>query len=234
MGITGAGGAITAIPLFQIFVNSTLKEATVLSLITVFFGTVVNLLSRMREVNWRIALGLTLSGTVANYLSLPLKTKMPESVIVILLIMIGLFSISSIWRSPKSGENATKETNFVTVILIGLFLGLITTLTGLGGGVLLIPLLLRVFGMSYEEALPTSLGSIMLISLSALFFQGEKALELIKVEEILYLGAGALAAFATLKLILRYFSPAQVLKLRKLVFSMATLISLIIVIFKAT
>ncbi len=233
MGITGAGGAIIAIPLFQLLLNSTLKEATALSLITVFFGTSVNLFSRMREVKWKIALGLTVSGTVSNYLTLPLKTKMPESFIAILLVMIGIFSISSVWRSPKSDGNKLKKINFSIILLVGLFLGLITTLTGLGGGVLLIPFLLRVFAMSYEEALPTSLASIMFISLSALFFQGERVLELIKLSEVLYLGAGALVAFVTLKFILRAFSPTQVLKLRKLVFSFATLTSLTIVIIKA-
>lgn len=233
MGITGAGGAIISIPLFQILVNATLKEATVLSLFTVLLGTGVNLLNRLSDVKWKIAFGLFFTGTIANYLTLPLKTLMPESIIAVLLVIIGLCSILSVWRSELSPMENISETNFATILLTGFLLGLVTTLTGLGGGVILIPILLRVFKMSYEKALPTSLASIMLISLSALIFQFKTAFELIEGKEILYLGSGSFVAFVTLKFILNSFSADQVLKLRKIVFTVATLISLSIVIIKA-
>lgn len=233
MGITGAGGAIISIPLFQLSMNATLKEATVLSLFTVLLGTGSNLLNRLSDVKWKLAFGLFFSGTIANFLTLPLKTLIPESIIAVLLVIIGLYSISSVWSSDFSKKESASETNLGIILLVGLLLGLVTTLTGLGGGVLLIPLLLRVFKMNYEKAIPTSLASILLISLSSLILQLEIALSLIQGIEILYLGAGSLVALVTLRLILNFLSPTQLLKLRKIVFSLATLISLIIVIIKA-
>lgn len=232
MGITGAGGAIIAIPLFQLLLESTLKEATVLSLISVLLGTGVNLLGKTREVKWKIAFGLAIPGAVANILTMPLKTKMPEVIIAILLVLIGVFSIWSVWKSPAGRDHEENDTHAFIIILIGLFLGVVTTLTGLGGGVLLIPLLLKVFGMSYEDALPTSLSSIMLISLSALLIQGEKVLGLIDMKDILLIGTGALAAYGALTFLLKKVTDVRKLKIRQYVFSTATVVSLIIVIAK--
>lgn len=232
MGITGAGGAIIAIPLFQILLHSTMKEATVLSLIAVLFGTIVNLVGRVGEVKWKIALGFAIFGSLANFLTLPLKQKIPEAFIAILLLMIGSFSIWSVWKSKKVVQVSTKNVSLLKIAIIGLLLGVITTLTGLGGGVVLIPILLKLFGMTYEEALPTSLSTITLISLSALILQGNKTIELISMTEITLIGLGALAGYGILTFSLKTMNNDKKLKLRKIVFSIATLLSLVIVAMK--
>lgn len=232
MGVTGAGGAIIAIPLFQLLLNSTIKEATILSLIAVLFGTMVNLIGRTGEVKWRIAAGFAFFGTVSNYLTIPLKMIVSETFIAILLMMIGIFSIWSVWRAKGTFNSPDKKVNIFKIVIIGLMLGLVTTLTGLGGGVLLIPILLKVFGMSYEEALPTSLSTIMLISFSALMFQGYKANELISILDIFLLGLGAMIGFVLLKVALKSLDDAKKLRLRKIVFTVATFASLIIVFVK--
>ena len=232
MGITGAGGAIIAIPLFQIFLHSTMKEATVLSLIAVLFGTLVNLFGRVGEVKWKIAAGFAIFGSLANYLTLPLKQKVPEAFIAVLLMMIGTFSIWSVWKSKKEIQASSNRVSIFKVAFIGLLLGVITTLTGLGGGVVLIPILLRLFGMTYEEALPTSLSTITLISLSALILQGNKTIELITFTEISLIGLGALTGYGILTLSLKSMDNDKKLKLRKIVFSIATLLSLVIVAMK--
>lgn len=232
MGITGAGGAIIAIPLFQVLLGSTIKEATILSLIAVLFGTVVNLVGRTGEVKWKIAAGFAIFGTISNYLTIPLKMRISETFIAMSLVGIGLFSLWSVWKSQKALSRAFLKVSIIKIALIGLLLGLVTTLTGLGGGVLLIPILLRVFGMTYEEALPTSLTTIFLISFSALIFQGPKTIELINASDILLIGLGALVGFGSLKYSLKSINENKKLLLRKIVFSVATLVSLIIVLIK--
>lgn len=233
MGVTGAGGAIIAIPLFQLLNGSTLKEATVLSLITVLMGTGINLASHFKNVKWNLALSLAISGTVANYLSLPIKTFIPEAIIVLLLVTIGVFSIWSVWKSsPEKTQSEKNQIHPLIIILTGFFLGLITTLTGLGGGVLLIPLLLHIFRMDYEEAIPTSLSSIFLISFSSLLIQGAKTLELMRLSDFFLITTGGIIAFICLNLFLKKMSKTRKLKLRKYVFTIATITSLIIVILK--
>lgn len=86
--------------------------------------------------------------------------------------------------------------------------------------------------MTYEEALPTSLSTITFISLSALILQGNKTIELITLTEISLIGLGALTGYGILTLSLKSMDNDKKLKLRKIVFSIATLLSLVIVAMK--
>lgn len=232
MGITGAGGAIIAIPLFQSLVGVSLKDASVLSLIAVILGTLINLAGNFKSVKWKMAGGFAIFGTVANYISIPLKDKTHEMLIATLLIGIGLFSLWSVWRSKVQTDVREVQIKYLPVVLVGLLLGIITTLTGLGGGVLLIPILLNFFKMNYEEALPTSLGTIFLISLSSLLFQINLASKLIHISDFILLSGGVLLSFLLLKAGLKYLNDKKRLLLRKTVFSLATIASLISIVIK--
>lgn len=232
MGLTGAGGAMISIPLFIGLLNTSLKEATVLSLIAVIFGTLVNLLGQISEIHKNIIFPLATAGILANYLSLPLKTKTPEAIIATLLTIIGVYSIWGVWSNKTSSTPADEKKVIFKALIAGALLGVITTLTGLGGGVILVPILISLFGKSYEEALPTSLGSILIISLSAFYFQWETASSLISASNLALLGTGAVLSYVLLYLILKNISKEKVLRMRKLVFTAVTVYSVVTVIIK--
>ena len=233
MGLTGAGGALIAIPLFMNLLEASLKEATVLSLVAVVFGTSVNLLGQFSRVNKKIALTLGAAGAVSNYLTLPLKTGTPEVVIAGLLTLIGVFSVTSVWRRKDQSHGQSDESPAVAkALMAGTFLGLITTLTGLGGGVLLLPILLKVFKKTYQEALPTSLATILLISLTSFIFQSKTALNLMTYDQLALIGGGALASYFMLKLFLRKLEERMLLLIRQIVFTVVTVYSVLSVIVK--
>jgi len=117
--------------------------------------------------------------------------------------------------------------------VFGLFLGLITTLTGLGGGVLLVPILMRFFGKTYEESLPTSLATILFISSISFFLQIHAALELISYSELSFLAAGAICAFLVLRFSLKFIKPENRDFLRKVVFTVVTIYSISSVLMKS-
>lgn len=233
MGITGAGGAIMAIPLFQLFLGFSLKEATLLSLVTVIAGTALNLIQRLRDVNWKIVSGLAGTGIISTFLFSSLKQSLSDTVILILLLIIGLFSVSRVWKTQREEQKKQTSPGFFLIILIGLLLGFITSLTGLGGGVLLIPILLSVFGMNYPDALPTSLATIMLVSLSALMVQYQLTMSLLQLQDILSIFLGVVIAVITVMGIMNLFTEDQRLQTRKIVFSFATIISLGIMMMKS-
>ena len=191
MGLTGGGGAMISIPLFISLLDTSLKDATVLSLVAVVFGTAVNLFGQISKVNRRIAISLSGAGAVTNYLSLPLKSETSEIVIASLLSVIGIYSIASVWGRSNVSSKVAEDTKVVfKALLAGAFLGLITTLTGLGGGVFLVPVLIKFFGKSYQEALPTSLATILLISMTSFIFQSKTALSLISFSQLAMIGGG--------------------------------------------
>lgn len=233
MGITGAGGAMISIPLFINLTGTSLKEATVLSLVAVVFGTAVNLIGRVFEVNKKIAISMSVAGAISNYYSLPLKEIVSEIFIAALLTVIGVYSIWSVWSGKRNTQTLKEENNVLSkAVIAGAFLGLMTTLTGLGGGVILVPILINVFGKTYEEALPTSLGTILLISLTAFIFQFKTAFFLISFTQLALLAAGALIAYGLLKVLLKKMTETKLLLLRRTVFTTVTIYSVVSVIIK--
>lgn len=232
MGLTGAGGALISIPLFLGLLDSSLKEATVLSLLAVILGTSVNLFGIMAQVNKRIVMAFSFFGVTASFFAAGWKNLLPDLIVAGLLFGIALFSLWSIWNKKDHHESEAQE-SFLLLTLTGLFLGAVTTFTGLGGGVLLIPILIKFFGKTYEEALPTSLGSILFISLGSFIFQFDMVSELISVKEIGLMLLGSVASYFALKYSLKTISEKTVLYLRKIVFSLVTIYAIGSVILKA-
>lgn len=234
MGLTGAGGAMISIPLFIHFLNTSLKEATVLSLVAVVLGTATNLLGQVSKANKQIIISFSLAGALTNYLSLPLKAKTPDGLIAGILTCIGIYSIWSVWKKKKELFSQEKKSMVIPkALMAGSLVGLLTTLTGLGGGVILIPILINFFGNSYDKALPTSLGTILLISLTSFIFQSTTAFELIALNQLSLMAAGAIAAYILLKLLIKRVEDQKILLIRKFVFTAVTIYSIISVIYKA-
>ena len=233
MGLTGAGGALISIPLFMNLLGTSLKEATVLSLVAVVFGTAVNLLGQISKVNKKIVIILSTAGAVSNYVTLPLKSGTPEVVIAGLLTVIGIFSVMSVWSKNKNNIVEKEETYVAQkALLAGTLLGFITTLTGLGGGVILVPILIKIFGKKYQEALPTSLATILLISLTSFIFQLKTAMSLITYYQLAFIGGGAVMSYFTLKLLLSKIKEAGLLQIRRVIFTLVSAYSVLSVIIK--
>jgi uncharacterized protein len=226
MGLTGAGGALISIPLFIHLLGVGLKEATVLSLLAVIIGTLTNVLGLLKKVDYRTVTSFVLFGAIGNWASLPLKLLVPDLAIAGLLTAIAAYSLFSIWRKRKPAS-AINSAGIVKSALTGLFLGVITTLTGLGGGVLLVPILMQLFGKTYEEALPTSLATILLISSISFLLQLRVAPSLIGPAEVAPIAAGAIVAFLGLRLALRPLSTETIDLVRKIVFSGVTVYSIV-------
>ncbi len=233
MGMTGAGGALISIPLFLHLLGVTVKEATVLSLIAVILGTSVNLVGKKIKPDKKIVLPLVIFGTMANYASLPLKSMLPDMAIAALLFLIGVYSIWSVWFPNKKRAEKKASPGLVKTALIGIGLGIITTLTGLGGGVLLVPILINFFSKNYEDALPTSLLTILLISFISFLTQIETGLQLISLLEIAKLATGAMAAFLVLNIVLKKLNKEKLDLARKLIFTAVTVFSVVSVILKS-
>lgn len=233
MGLTGAGGALVSIPLFLELLDMSLKQATILSLAAVVLGTITNLFDQKHPWDKKIVFNFVLFGSIANYASLPLKASIPNLVIALLLTIIAVFSIWSVWKKSKSAPHQTSSHSLLKLALFGMILGLITTLTGLGGGVLLIPILMRFFGKSYEESMPTSLATILFISATSFLLQWKKALSLITIKELAYLAAGALVAFFVLKFLLNLAPPKIKEMIRKIVFTGVAIYSISSVVLKS-
>lgn len=60
LGLSGSGGGLVAIPLFIHLAGSDIKQATVLSLVVVLLGAIINWRTQRQLTKWRISLGIFL------------------------------------------------------------------------------------------------------------------------------------------------------------------------------
>lgn len=231
MGLTGAGGALVAIPLFLSLLNFSLKEATVLSLLAVIIGTSVNLIKHVRQAEIKLVGGFVFFGALANYWTLPLKKSLPDIMLAAILFVIGVYSVLSVWR--KKAQSHPSQESIWKTILFGAGLGILTTLTGLGGGVVLVPILIRFYNKTYEEALPSSLLTILLISILSFLLQIKVAKEILQLGQLGWLLAGSLLAYFVLNGLVNKMKPDHVQLLRKLTFTAVAIYSVSVVIIKS-
>ena len=233
MGLTGAGGALISIPLFLALLNASLKEATILSLTAVILSTLINLIGQKYKPELRIVAPFVVFGAIGNYISLPLKREFSDIIIASLLLFIGLYSLWTIWGKREEVKKRTGNHHLLKSSIIGIFLGVITTLTGLGGGVLLIPILVNFYSKTYQEAIPTSLLTILLISSISFFSQIEGALNILKLSDFFFIGVGSSGSYLVLKWLLNKIEKNKIESIRKIVFTSVTFYSVTSVFLKS-
>lgn len=208
LGITGAGGAIVAVPLFIFLADASLRDATVLSLIAVMAGASLNWLVQKENTNYRIGVLLFVFSAVGSVLFRGIKAASPDWVITALFIGVGLASLASVWKKDSGKEAAHSRSTNAKMGLIfkgslgGFALGGLVTMTGLGGGVVIMPYLKAAFSMPLSEAAATSLLTILLSSLFTLGLQRDLIAPHLDPAPIIALVVGSLlSALATRQLI---------------------------------
>ena len=226
MGLTGAGGALIAIPLFLQFLGMELKEATLYSLIAVIIASFSNFMLQRKFSVYKLSIAFVLLSTMGSFLTNPIKEYLPDIYMAILLAAVSMYSLYSIWK-PSSGNNSqNKSPSWVTTGVIGLSLGALTTLTGLGGGVLMLPLLMRFYGYDQNRAVTTSLFTVAMSSLSSLLIQVSSGAQFKIDSQLLGLVVGILVAAFSIKYMTARLPQSVLNNSRKVIFTIVVFLAL--------
>ena len=134
MGLTGAGGALVAIPLFMQFMGQSLKEASLYSLVAVVLASLINFLAQRSFSQYKTAFIIVISSALGSYLTTPIKTSLSTFWIAILLTVVSLYALFNVWFPVKIKEEHIGKPlqSFWISLAVGLMLGTLTTLSGLG------------------------------------------------------------------------------------------------------
>ncbi|NDD92228.1 sulfite exporter TauE/SafE family protein [bacterium] len=208
LGVTGAGGAIVAVPLFVYLDGVSVKDATVLSLVAVLSASGMNWFFQRKSADSKLAFILFSFSVLGSSLFRSVKQQSPEWLITGLFTTVGILSLASVWRkktpvgSALKIQRPTKGPLLVKSALSGFGLGALVTMTGLGGGVVLLPVLKSVFDLSLTAATATSLLTIFLSSIFSLGLQGRVLASRAELTPVLALIVGSiLSALLTQKII---------------------------------
>ncbi len=174
LGLIGAGGAVVAVPAFIYLFGFSSLQATTASLAVVAVSAGTGAIPRMRlgQVRIRQALLFWGLGIVGTFVGARLAPIIPEPVIVGGFAVVMLGAAIAMWRKSSAIE-ATEDRHTAPWVLpvVAIAIGLLTGVFGVGGGFLIVPALVLVFGFPFAIATGTSLVVVALNSLTALVFK---------------------------------------------------------------
>lgn len=182
LGLIGGGGSIITIPVlvYLFHIEPTLATAYSLFIVgtTSLVGGVRGAFNKM--VDFKSALLLAVPSTIGVYLTrhfvlphIPFTiltvndfslTRDIALMLFFALIML-IASVRMIRDKKMDEQNPTTQSHFMTVIFVGLVVGIVTGIVGAGGGFLIIPALVLLVGLPMKRAVGTSLIIIAINSL---------------------------------------------------------------------
>ncbi len=170
----GAGGAILAVPAFLYLFGFSALEATTASLAVVAVSAATSAVPRVRlgQVRTKAALQFWAYGLVGTLAGSLLAHAVPETVLIAGFAALMVAAALAMWRSASAGGGPeTHDHPWWVLPSAALGVGALTGLFGVGGGFLVVPALVLVFGLPFGVAAATSLVVISLNSVTALIFK---------------------------------------------------------------
>ncbi|WP_339030863.1 sulfite exporter TauE/SafE family protein [Spiroplasma endosymbiont of Cantharis nigra] len=188
--ISGVGGGVLYVPLFLVFLNDELNEIKYISTFLVFLGSFMNVAIEIvkKRLNYKILLvGVvfsTISILIGNVISKSINSDAVIKIIVAVTLIIVTFMLIYSEYFLKVKDNSQKQyklnknfyiinnegdkINIILLSLISFIGGIITSLTGMGGGPIIMPLLIIIFSLKISSAAPISHSLIMVSSFISL------------------------------------------------------------------
>jgi uncharacterized protein len=158
--------------------GESLTSATSLILPIVGIAAIISWIPQKQYTQWPIIAGVAFPIMIATLTSGYVRPYIPSSVITFIIIGFALWGLYQTWTPQQDTPSATRSLLGKSIGL-GILAGIVTTLTGLGGGLLLVPLIKRGFGVSISAAIATSLTIITLscsMAIASLYLHHELVL----------------------------------------------------------
>ena len=161
-GFFGVGGGMILVPIL-LMVGYVMKEAVAISIMQMVFssiyGSILNAKHAQNVVKDGLIIGL--GGFVGGLQSGYIVTNVSNESLQYIFIIILIFSIIKIFYSPAIHDCERKSHSKITLFIIGAFIGIVAMSIGVGGSILLTPILVGF--MKYDLKSATALGLFFVI-----------------------------------------------------------------------
>lgn len=186
LGLTGAGGAMLAVPLLVVFGGLSHVAASGSALAAVGAAAAVGVwLRRHQPIAWVPGLLLAASGSATVTGGRILGAMSPPWLVSVLFCVLALWTAQRLWRSAVQAESGDWHEGgtvkqpvcradiplprlpcLIRLLGAGALAGVLAGLFGVGGGFLLVPSLLLLTNLAMPAAVATSLLVVAIISLN--------------------------------------------------------------------
>jgi len=152
-GFFGVGGGMILVPLL-LFSNFDMKSAVAISIMqmvfTSIFGTFLNFRNNKKFIKDGIFIGI--GGFTGGILSGIIVSNVSNSFLQYLFLFIVAFAIYRVSITSTNHTNSIKKHSNALLLIIGFFIGLIAMSIGVGGSVMLLPILVSFMFYTLKEA----------------------------------------------------------------------------------
>jgi hypothetical protein len=166
-GLVGVGGGIVFVPGLVYAGGWEIQEAVAASLVIIIFsslsGTIRNASSE-DPVDWRTAGILSLTVAPSSLIGVAISRVSPEAVVKIAFATL-LMALAYPTAKGRGNLEGGKKVALPLVFLAGIFIGALSGLVGVGGGVMMVPLMVLGMGLGTKRAVSTSLAVVMFTGL---------------------------------------------------------------------
>jgi uncharacterized membrane protein YfcA len=161
-GFFGVGGGMILVPLL-LFLGYVMKEAVAISIMQMVFSSIYGSFLNAKHAQNVVKDGLIigLGGFVGGLQSGYIVTNVSNESLQYVFIIILIFSIIRIFYSPAVQDCERKSHSKLTLFIIGAFIGIVAMSIGVGGSILLTPILVGF--MKYDLKSATALGLFFVI-----------------------------------------------------------------------
>ncbi len=157
-GFFGIGGGMLLVPLL-LLIDFTMKEAISISVTQMMFSSIYGSFLNSKKAQNILKDGLLIGcgGFIGGLQSSFIISNVSENILKYIFIFILILSIVKIFTSPNiQNQNPTKKHNKIALFFTGFFIGTFAISIGIGGSILLTPILVGF--LHYELKVATSLG----------------------------------------------------------------------------
>ena len=177
--ITGMGGGVIMKPVLDMMKGFDVATISLLSSISVLAMAIVSVLKQIQQkvkIRYNIAIPLALGSVAGGIVGQAMLTAIIEwldanskvtavqnSALAILIIAVFLYMLN------KSKIRTLGIVNIFVVVIVGIFLGIISSFLGIGGGPINVALLILIFSFDIKTATICSIITILFAQISKLF-----------------------------------------------------------------
>src|ERR671916_1674494 len=163
-GLVGVGAGIVFVPGLVYAGGWEIKEAVAASLVIIVFSALSGTLRNARSddpVDWRVAGLLSLTVAPSSLIGVFISRVSPEIVVKVAFAVLLLALAYPTVKGRGEYDPDRQDIPLPLVFLAGIFIGSLSGLVGVGGGVMMVPLMVLGMGLTTKRAVSTSIAVVM-------------------------------------------------------------------------
>jgi uncharacterized protein len=163
-GLVGVGGGIVFVPGLLYVGGWNIQDAVAASLVIIVFSSLSGTIRNARSedpVNWRVAGILSLAVAPSSLIGVFISRVSPEIVVKVAFATLLIALAYPTARGRGDYDRERRDIALPFVFLVGIFIGTLSGLVGVGGGVVMVPLMVLGMGLTTKQAVSTSLAVVM-------------------------------------------------------------------------